>query len=147
MGLFDFFKIKPTISSSNENKKLESQNSKPTESEISLSELDYMIETEVEVGDFGGAKPSLTLMKSGKVYLIVETPPFYDGNGNAIYGDEDFPEGVEFENLIAEYVGTPVEREDRELFIIEKPKSDTLIKVKEFIENYWSLRKDIYKKQ
>ncbi len=147
MSLFDFFKRKPTSGSSSENEKLESQNSKATESEISFSELDYMVETEVEVGDFGGAKPSLTLKKSGKVYLIVEIPPFYDGNGNEIDGDEDFPEGMEFENLIAEYVGTPVEREDREVFIIEKPKSDTLIKVKEFIENYWSLRKDIYKKQ
>jgi hypothetical protein len=147
MGLFDFFKKKPTTSADGELGPSEKLNIQPIESKISLEELDQTVEEELEVGDFGGAKPSLTLRKSGTIYLIVEVPPFYDGDGNEIDGDEDFPEVMEFENLIAEYIGTPVDRDDREVFVIKKPNADTLIKVKEFIENYWTLRKDIYKKK
>lgn len=112
-----------------------------------FSNLDDVIDENILVGDFGGAKPSLTLRKSGRIYLIVEVPPFYDGDGNEIDGDEDFPEVLEFENLISEFTGVPVIREDREVFIIDKPMPDTLAKIKEFIENYWVLRKDEYKKK
>src|SRR6187549_2777953 len=111
------------------------------------SQNDDIIDQEIEVGDFGGAQPSLTLRKSGHVYLIVEMPPFVDGDGKDIDGDDDFPETWEFENLIAEYTGVPVDREDREIFIIRKPNADTINKVKEFLDNYWALRKDIYKKK
>jgi len=106
---------------------------------------DEIVEQEVEIGDFGGAKPSLTLRKTGRLYLIVEVPPFYDGEGNDIDGDDDFPEANEFEDLIAEYVGVPVNREDREVFRIDNPEADTMSKVKEFIENYWTIRKEKYK--
>lgn len=139
MGLFDFFKKKNTENSSS--------SSHSTEQKLSFEELDEIIEKEVEVGDFGGATPNLTLRKSGNIYLIVDCPPFIDGDGNEIHGDSDFPEVYEFENLISEYIGVEVEREDREVFIIPNPKADSLEKVKEFIENYWTLRKDIYKKK
>ena len=109
------------------------------------SENDDSIDLEIEVDDFGGAKPSLTLRKNGHLYLIVEMPPFVDGDGNDIDGDEDFPETWEFENLIAEYTGVQVDREDREIFIIRKPNTDTINRVKEYLDNYWALRKDIYK--
>jgi hypothetical protein len=111
-----------------------------------FEKLDTIVAKEYDVADFGGAKSELTLRKSGQLYLIVEVPPFFDGNGNEIDGDKDFPEAMEFENLIAEYVGVPVYREDREIFVIKKPKADTGDRIKEFIENYWKLRKKKYKK-
>ncbi len=74
-----------------------------TEQKLSFEELDEIIEKEVEVGDFEcGATPNLTLRKSGNIYLIVDCPPFIDGDGNEIHGDSDFPEVYEFENLISE---------------------------------------------
>ena len=112
-----------------------------------IPNADNTIEQKIEVEDFGGTKPSLTLRKGGNGYLIVECPPFYDGDGNEIDGDDDFPEVMEFEDLISEYIGVPVKREDREVFLIEKADIATLRKVKEFIENYWTLRKEKYKKQ
>jgi len=113
---------------------------------LSFEEADNIVEQTIEVADFGGAKPNLTLRKSGNGYLIVECPPFYDGEGNEIDGDKDFPEAMEFENLISEYIGVPVIREDREVFLIEKANIEIIRKVKEFIENYWKLRKGKYKK-
>ena len=59
MGLFDFFKKKNT-----ENSSLTSHS---TEQKLSFEELDEIIEKEVEVGDFGGATPNLTLRKSGNI--------------------------------------------------------------------------------
>jgi hypothetical protein len=109
---------------------------------VSFEELDNIVEKEYDVADFGGSKPHLTLRKSGQLYLIMDVPPFYDGDGNEIDGDNDFPEAKEFENLIAEYVSIPVYRVDREVFVIKKPDADTGDKIKEFIENYWKLRKD-----
>jgi hypothetical protein len=139
MGLFDFFKKKST-------EKVETTINS-TEKKLSFEDLNDIIEKEVQVCDFGGATPSLTLRKSGYIYLIVECPPFQDGDGNDIDGDADFPEGDEFEDLISEYTGVTVDRDDREVFVIQKPKEDTLDKVKEFLENYWTLRKDIYKQK
>ena len=112
-----------------------------------FDDADNIVEHEIEVADFGGAKPSLTLRKSGNVYLIVECPPFYDGDGNEIDGNKDFPEAMEFEKLISDYIGVPVKREDREVFLIEKANIEIMRKVKSFIENYWELRKGKYKKQ
>ena len=42
---------------------------------MSLHFLDKIIIREIEVSDFGGAAPALTLRKSGNAYLIVEVPP------------------------------------------------------------------------
>jgi hypothetical protein len=150
MGLFNFFKKRQTNTSDNkkvEGSSINKNNEQPAEANINDVDLDEVIEQELEVGDFGGAKPSLTLRKSGRVYLIVEVPPFYNGDGSEIDGDEDFPEVYEFENLISEYVGVPVNRDDREVFRIDNPQPDTLAKVKEFIENYWSHRKEQYKRK
>ncbi|MFZ6013963.1 MAG: hypothetical protein ACOYXT_26725 [Bacteroidota bacterium] len=148
MGLFDFFKKK--ANDANEDKATGTNPKPETLDSIndpgSNLDNDDIIEQDIEVNDFGGAKPSLTLRKSGRIYLIVEVPPFYDGDGKEIDGDKDFPEVLEFESLISEYSGVQVDREDREVFVINKPKTDTLLKVKDFMENYWTLRKDKYKK-
>ena len=128
MGIFDLFR-------------------KKNSSGIKKDNPDDIIVQKLEVGDFGGARPGLTLRESGNAYLIVEMPPFHDGDGNDIDGDEDFPELMVFEKLMADYVGTPVIRDDREVFIIRKANPEILRKVKEFMENYWTLRKDQYKKR
>jgi len=51
--------------------------------------------------------------------LIVEVPSFKDGDGNELFDDEDFLEGIEFEKLISEYVGVAVRCNNREAFITE----------------------------
>ena len=55
---------------------------------LSFDDADNIVEQEIKVADFGGAKPSLTLKKGRNVYLIVECPPFYDGDGNEIDGNK-----------------------------------------------------------
>jgi hypothetical protein len=144
MGLFDFFRRKPDVDKTTRID-INRENSNSTAKQSIAENDDDIVAQEIEVGDFGGAKPSLTLRKSGRIYLIVEVPPFHDGDGHEIDGDDDFPEVSEFEHLISEYVGVQVERDDREVFRIDHPKADTLTKVKAFMENYWSLRKDKYK--
>ncbi|MFD2909685.1 hypothetical protein ACFSX9_13185 [Flavobacterium ardleyense] len=114
-------------------------------SESKDKKLNKTVVNEVENIDFGGTTAELKLRKNGNGYLIVELPPFTDGEGNNIDGDEDFPELLDFEDLIAEYIGQRVERHDREVFIIPNATEQSLLKIKYFIENYWALRNDKYK--
>lgn len=100
---------------------------------------------EYPMKEWGGTQPQLTLRENGNARLVVEVPPLEDGDGNELFDDEDFPEGLEFEKLIAEYIGTEVIRDDREVFIIENATDEQCLKVVEFFENYWSLRKEEYK--
>lgn len=111
---------------------------------VKTEDIDEIIK-EIKIADFGGTNPELTLRKNKNAYLIVEMPPFIDGEGNEIKGDEDFPEIGKFENLISEYIGQKVLREDREVFIIPNATDKSLDNIKYFMENYWVLRKKKYK--
>lgn len=113
--------------------------------EIQLEEdLSTIIIEEICIDDFGGSSPELTMRKNNDAYLIVEIPPFYDGEGNEIL-EEDFPEEEDFAELISEYVNKDVMQDDRETFIIKNATDVSLEKTKYFIENYWTLRKEKYK--
>ncbi len=98
-----------------------------------------------ELPEFGGTTPLLIYLKSGALNLVMEMPPFYDDHGNSIDGDDAFPELWDFSELIAEFTGVPVEHEDRELFVIDHPKTDTPDKIKAFLKDYWKNRKPKYK--
>lgn len=115
--------------------------------EVMEEDPEFKIVKEYEMEEWGGAMPELTLRESGNAWLIVEVPPFEDGDGNELFDDEDFPEGLEFEKLISEYIGTEVKREDREIFIIENATEDQCLKTVEFFANYWENRKEEYKKK
>jgi len=101
----------------------------------------------VTFNDFGGVTPELVIEKSGNARLLVELPPFYDGEGHEINGDDDFPEVFDFEVLLSEYVDVPIEREDREVFVIHNMNEQTESKLKDFFENYWKRREERYKKE
>ena len=120
------------------------KNNEPNKEEI-MEDPEFVIVKEYPMEVWGGTQPELTLRESGNAWLITEVPPFEDGDGNELFDDEDFPEGPEFEKLIAEYIGTDVIRDDREVFIIENATEEQCLKVVDFFANYWDLRKEEYK--
>ena len=96
---------------------------------------EFVIVKDYPMEEWGGTQPELTLRKSGNAWFITQVPPFEDGDGNELFDDEDFPEGLEFEKLIAEYIGKEVIREDREIFIIENATEEQCLKVVDFFAN------------
>jgi predicted DNA-binding WGR domain protein len=77
---------------------------------------------------------------SNMTLFIIDMPFFNDENDIPIENDDDFPELDEFENIIAKFIGKPVLRDDREVFILEKFTFKDIGKLKDFIENYWTYR-------
>ncbi|UKN00184.1 hypothetical protein K6119_10615 [Paracrocinitomix mangrovi] len=133
-----------SCNSNNSEESESTKNNEPNKEEI-MEDPEFVIVKEYPMDEWGGAQPELTLRESGNAWLITEVPPFEDEDGNELFDDEDFPEGLEFEKLIADYIGTDVIRDDREVFIIENATEEQCLKVVEFFANYWDLRKEEYK--
>jgi hypothetical protein len=76
-------------------------------------------------------EPVIRKMSDGSVSIHFEAmPPFFA---------EDEGTEAEFENFEAKMqkaLGVPVRRDDRELFVIPDPKSDTAAKAKTWLETY-----------
>lgn len=78
--------------------------------------------------DLGG-EPEIREMSDGTLILIFNfMPPSYALDEEVEYAD--------FDEQLERAVGVPVRRDDRELFVIQKPKKDTAEKLKSFLEAY-----------
>jgi hypothetical protein len=51
-------------------------------------------------------------------------------------GDDDLGSFADFDKQIERAVGVPVLWDDREIFVISRPKPDTLERIRGFIQNY-----------
>jgi hypothetical protein len=78
-------------------------------------------------------EPEIRVMSDGSLVLAFQfMPPMRDTDD----GVED-PRFERFEEILAEALSMPVEREDRELFRIAEPEADTAERAKAFLEAFW----------
>lgn len=74
-------------------------------------------------------EPEIREMSDGTLVVVFNfMPPSYAEDEEAKYAD--------FEKQLERAIGLPVHRDDRELFLIQKPRSDTAEKLKLFLEGY-----------
>ena len=74
-------------------------------------------------------EPEIRVMSDGRLLVVFNLmPPSWA---------EDNPESFDdFDQQLEEAAGVPVVWEDRELFRIERPVSDTLERIRRFLEGY-----------
>jgi predicted DNA-binding WGR domain protein len=83
----------------------------------------------IELSGFDAkGEPELRLMKSGELFVFFNFMPPSDCE------DEDGFDS--FDEEMARAIGVEVEWEDREVFLIQSPKADTLARISAFISNY-----------
>ena len=74
-------------------------------------------------------EPEIKEMSDGTLMVVFNfMPPSYAEDQEAKYAD--------FEKELERAVGVPVQRDDREVFLIQAPRSDTVEKLKSFLEGY-----------
>lgn len=78
-------------------------------------------------------EPELKIFEDGHIEIIFNfMPPL---NGKTEVEDEEFWDS--FENVLSTHLSVEVIRDDRELFIIAKPKKSTVKKLELYLESYW----------
>lgn len=74
-------------------------------------------------------EPEIREMSDGSLMVVFNfMPPSYAEEEEAKYAD--------FEKQLEQVIGVPVQREDREVFLIQKPQRGTTEKLKTFLEGY-----------
>ncbi|MGH7137111.1 MAG: hypothetical protein ACREHD_15325, partial [Pirellulales bacterium] len=74
-------------------------------------------------------EPEIRAMSDGSLILIFNFMP-------PSYAEDEEVEYADFDEQIERAVGVAVRRDDRELFVIQKPQKDTAEKLKSFLEAY-----------
>lgn len=78
-------------------------------------------------------EPELKIFEDGHIEVMFNfMPPL---NGKIEVEDEEFWDS--FENILSTHLNVEVLRDDRELFIIPKPKKSTAKKLELYLESYW----------
>ena len=73
-------------------------------------------------------EPEIRVMSDGTMFVVFNfIPPSWD---------EDEAMCADFDKQLAKAIGLPVQWEDRELFLIQKPVNDTAERVRAFLEAY-----------
>jgi hypothetical protein len=87
---------------------------------------------EIEVTGFDpDGEPVIQRWADGSIVILFNAmPPFFAEDG----GTED--EFENFETTIGFVLGVEVLRDDREVFVIQMPREDTIVKAKAWLENY-----------
>ena len=83
----------------------------------------------IELSGFDAeGEPELRLMKNGQLYVVFNFMPPSDCEDEEAFDS--------FDEEMSEAIGIPVEWEDREVFLIQSPKADTLERISAFISNF-----------
>jgi hypothetical protein len=78
-------------------------------------------------------EPEIKVFQGGQVEIQFNfMPPL---NGKDTQEDSDYWDN--FEKTLSIHLNVEVSRDDRELFIIPKPKKSTVKKLKLYLESYW----------
>lgn len=77
-------------------------------------------------------EPVLRVMDNGTLWLVFSFfPP------SLAYEEQHDPfEDEDFDKQLAQAIGVPVIWDDREVFLIQRPKADTIERIRAFIEGY-----------
>jgi hypothetical protein len=101
----------------------------PTQKEPAQASQATVVKTTAVSGFDPEGEPEIREMSDGTLTVIFNVmPPSYAEDEEAKYAD--------FDKEMERAVGEPVDREDRELFLIRNPQSDTAEKLKAFLEGY-----------
>lgn len=89
---------------------------------------------EIKLSGFDPAgEPVIRVMSDGSLYVVFNfMPPSFVPDEER----EDLGRFEHFDVEIANAIGVPVVWEDREFFLIQKPKSDTIERVRQFVQGY-----------
>ena len=102
---------------------------KPTQKEPAQMSQVTVVKTIAVSGFDPEGEPEIREMSDGTLTVIFNfMPPSYAEDEEAKYAD--------FEKQLERAAGVPVNRDDRELFLIRNPQSDTSEKLKAFLEGY-----------
>jgi hypothetical protein len=74
-------------------------------------------------------EPEIREMSDGTMRVIFNYMP-------PSYAQEEEVEYADFDEQLERALGVPVRRDDRELFLIQAPRKDTVEKLKSFLEAY-----------
>jgi hypothetical protein len=88
----------------------------------------------IEINGFDcDGEPEIKLFEDGHIELMFNfMPPL---NGKVDRNNEEYWDS--FEKVLSTHLDVQVQREDRELFLILKPKKRTVNKLKLYLETYW----------
>jgi hypothetical protein len=95
--------------------------------------MDEIKETIKLTGFDPKGEPVIRVMGDGSLLIVFNfMPPSFvpDGEGMGPFGD--------FDKQLERAAGVPVVWDDREVFVIQKPKRDTVERLRKFIESYRS---------
>jgi hypothetical protein len=78
-------------------------------------------------------EPVIRVMADGSLLIVFNfMPPSF------VSEDQGLGPFADFDKQLARAAGVPVVWDDREVFVIQKPKPDTIERVRKFIEGYRS---------
>jgi hypothetical protein len=89
----------------------------------------------VIVGFDSAGEPELRLGDKGALEIVFNFMPPLNETGDP----NPHPVFDTFEVVLTKALGVEVVRDDRELFVIPKPQSDTMAKTKVFLETFWAV--------
>jgi hypothetical protein len=78
-------------------------------------------------------EPNVRVMADGSLYVVFEFMP-------PTWAEEDPTSFDDFDQQLSRAIGVPVVWEDREFFQVPQPGSDTVARVRQFVEQYRSTR-------
>lgn len=88
----------------------------------------------IEVSGFDkDGEPEIKIFEDGHIEIMFNfMPPL---NGKAEVEEDEYWDS--FDKELSKHLNVEVERDDRELFIIPKPKKSTVEKLKLYLESFW----------
>lgn len=90
---------------------------------------DDEVKQTIELAGFDAdGEPELRLMKNGHLYVVFNFMPPSDCEDEEAFDD--------FDEQLAEAAGVEVEWEDREMFLIQQAKADTVERITAFLSSY-----------
>jgi hypothetical protein len=93
------------------------------------------IQKEIELTGFDPeGEPVIRVMGDGSLHVVFEfMPPSYAEDEA---GDDDLGSFADFDKQMERAIGVSVQWDDREVFVITRPKPDAVERIREFIQNY-----------
>ena len=95
--------------------------------------MDEVVQTIKLSGFDPKGEPVIRVMADGSLRVVFNfMPPSF------VPGDQDLGPFADFDKQLERAAGVPVVWDDQEVFVIQQPKSDTVGRVRKFIEGYRS---------
>ena len=95
------------------------------------AKMDEVVQTIKLKGFDPKGEPVIRVMGDGSLYVVFNfMPPSF------VPEDQDLGPFADFDKQLERAAGVPVVWDDREVFVIQQPKPDTVERIRKFIEGY-----------